>query len=104
MHINTHIPLIMHVHLGSLDREIQSTHTFRVQATEEPDGRSSIAQMRITVQDENDNTPTFERLYFNLTVEEDEEVRSARGKRVQESRERGKVHVLWWRKGIWGFP
>ena len=37
-------------------------------------GRSSIVQMTITVKDENDNTPTFERPYFNLTVEEDEEV------------------------------
>ena len=40
-------------------------------------GRSSIAQMTITVLDENDNTPTFEHSYFNLTVEEDEEVRDA---------------------------
>ena len=60
---------------GSLDREIQSSHAFRIQATEEVSGRSSIAQMTITVLDENDNTPTFERSYFNLTVEEDEEVR-----------------------------
>ena len=64
----------MHTPLGSLDREMQSTHTFRIQATEEASGRSSIAPMTITVQDENDNTPTFERSYFNLTVEEDEEV------------------------------
>ena len=32
--------------------------------------------MTITILDENDNTPTFERSYFNLTFEEDEEVRS----------------------------
>lgn len=60
--------------LGSLDREIRSTHTFRVSANEAVSGRSSITQMTIEVTDDNDNTPTFDRSYFNLTVEEDEEV------------------------------
>ena len=44
---------------------------------EEVSGRSSIAPMTITVQDENDNAPTFGSSYFNLTVEEDEDVRDA---------------------------
>ena len=75
---NVHVLIIayIYIHTGSLDREIQSSHSFRVQATEEGSGRSSIVQMTITVLDENDNTPTFERSYFNLTVEEDEEVRN----------------------------
>ena len=75
---NVHVLIIAYIYIytGSLDREIQSSHSFRVQATEEGNGRSSIVQMTITVLDENDNTPTFERSYFNLTVEEDEEVRN----------------------------
>ena len=75
---------------------------------EEVNGRSSIAPMTITVQDENDNTPTFGRPYFNLTVEEDEEVRDAwegesTCKRERErERERGGVQVM--NRGIWGVP
>ena len=42
--------------------------------------------MTITVQDVNDNTPTFEHSHFNLTVEEDEEVRNTE---ESEERERG---------------
>lgn len=50
-----------------------SSHTFRIQALDIA-GRSSIAQMTIVVEDENDNMPTFERSYFNITVDEDTEV------------------------------
>ena len=48
-------------------------HTFLIQATD-AGKRSSIAQMTITVEDENDNIPTFERSYFNISVDEDTDV------------------------------
>ena len=56
-----------------IDRETISSHTFRIQARE-VGGLSSIVQMTITVEDENDNVPTFERSYFNITVDEDTDV------------------------------
>ena len=52
--------------------------------------------MTITVLDENDNTPTFERSYFNLTFEEDEEVRGAwNGVHAPEERERGREEMVY---------